>query len=72
MPWTIIPVYVHVYTILDFPITCKNDSMLCQSEWACLHETVNLVVFFLKIMKIPTQKGEHSCNCTEFSFKRKE
>ena len=25
-----------------------------------------------KIMKIPTQKGEHSCKCSELSFKRKE
>ena len=23
-------------------------------------------------MKIPTQKGEHSCKCTEFSLKQKE
>ena len=23
-------------------------------------------------MKIPTQKGEHSCKCTELSLKRKE
>jgi len=25
----------------------------------------------LKVMKIPTQKGEHSCKCTELSLKRK-
>jgi len=24
------------------------------------------------MMKIPTQKGEHSCKCTELSLKRKE
>ena len=34
--------------ILDFPITNKNASLLCQSEWACLHKTVNMVVFFVK------------------------
>ena len=26
----------------------------------------------IKVMKIPTQKGEHSCKCTELSLKRKE
>ena len=44
----------------------------CQPECACLHKTVYIVVFFLKIMKIPTQKGEHSCKCTELSLKRNE
>ena len=32
----------------------------------------NMVVFFLRLMKIPTQKGEHSSKCTELSLKRKE
>jgi len=64
--------YVHVNIILDFPITYKNASVLHHSECACLHQTVNMVVFFLKIMKIPTQKGEHSCKCTELSLKQKE
>ena len=42
-------------------------------QWfANLHQTVNLAVFFFKIIKIPTQKGEHSCKCTELSPKRKE
>ena len=27
---------------------------------------------FLKMLKILTQKGEHSCKCTELSLKRKE
>ena len=65
-------VHVYVYITLDFPMTYTNASVLCQAEFACLHKTVNVVVFFLKIMKIPTQKGEHSCTCTEFSHKRKE
>jgi len=41
-------IYVHVNIILDFPITYRNAA-LCQSECACLHQTVNMVVFFLKI-----------------------
>ena len=31
-----------------------------------------MAVFLLNIMNIPTQKGEHSCKCTELSLKRKE
>jgi len=31
--------------IFDFSITDRNASVLCQSEFACLHETVNMVVF---------------------------
>jgi len=34
--------------ILDFPITNRNASVSCQSECACLHKTVNVVVFFVK------------------------
>jgi len=41
-------IYVHVYIILDFPITYRNTSVLCQSECACLDKTVNMVVFFVK------------------------
>ena len=42
-------IHVHGNIILDFPITYKNASVLCQSECAsCLHQTVNIVVFFLK------------------------
>jgi len=30
---------------------------------------LNMVVFsLLKVMTIPTQKGEHSCTCTELSL----
>ena len=54
MPRTII--CFHVYIILDFPITYRNVAMLRQSECACLNKTVNMVVFFLKMMKIPTKK----------------
>ena len=55
--------------ILDFPITFRNASVLCQSECICLHKTVNMAVFvLLKVMKIPTQKDEHSCKCTELSL----
>ena len=40
--------YFHVNIILDFPVTYKNASVLCQSECACLHKTFNMVVFFVK------------------------
>ena len=46
-------------------VTYRNASVLCQSECACLHQTVNTVVFFVK-------KGEHSCKCTELSLLWKE
>jgi len=42
------PIYFHVYIILDFPRTYRTASVLCQSECACLHQTVNMVVFFVK------------------------
>ena len=55
-------IYFHVYIMYDFPITYRNASVVCQSECACLHKTVNMVVFFVKSNEnIPTQKGEHSC-----------
>ena len=44
-------IYVHVYIILDFPVTYRNASVLCQSECACLHKTVNMAVFFVKSNK---------------------
>mgnify|MGYP000196321524 CR=1 FL=1 len=53
-------IYVHVYIMLDFPITYRNAGVFCQSECACLHKTGNMIVFFLRMMKIPTLKGEHS------------
>jgi len=49
--------YVHVYIILDFLLTYRNTSV---------------VFSLLKVMKIPTQKGEHSCKYTELSLLRKE
>ena len=54
-------IYFHVLVISDVPIT----------ECACLHKTVNMVVYLLKVMKISTQKGEHPCKCTELSLKWK-
>ena len=50
----------------------RNDFMLYQSECACLHQTVNMVVFFVKSNENTTQKGEHSCKCTKLSLNRKE
>ena len=40
-------ILVHVYIIIGFLITYRNDSVICQSEWACLYKTVNIVVFFV-------------------------
>jgi len=37
---------LHVDIILDFPMTYRNASVLCQSEYR--HKTVNMVVFFVK------------------------
>ena len=39
-------IYFHVNIILNFPITYKTALVLCQSESECLHQTVNMVVFF--------------------------
>jgi len=39
---------VHVNMKVDFPITYNNASMLCKWGGTYLHQTVNLVVFFLK------------------------
>jgi len=39
--------YVHVYIMLDFPITYRNASVLCQLKCAFLHKTVNMVVLFV-------------------------
>jgi len=36
---------INVYILLDLPIIYTNASVLCQSECACLHQTVNIVVF---------------------------
>ena len=51
-------IYVHVNIILDFPITYRNTSVLCQSECACLHKTVNLIVFLVKSNETTYPKGK--------------
>ena len=38
----------HVNIIIDFPITYRNASVLCQSECPCLHKTINIVALFVK------------------------
>ena len=43
--------------ILDFPITSRNVSVLCQSECACLYKTVNIVVFFVNSNENTYLKG---------------
>jgi len=50
-------IYFHVYIILDFLLTYRNASVLCQSECACLHKTVNMVVFFVKSNENSYPKG---------------
>ena len=50
-------IYFHVYIILDFLITYINASVLCQSECACLHKTVNMMVFFAKSNENTYPKG---------------
>jgi len=50
-------VYFHVFIILNFPITYRNTSVLCQSECVCLHKTVNMVVFFVKSDENTYPKG---------------
>ena len=48
--------YVHV-----IPITYNNVSVLCNSECACLHQTVNRVVFVIKVMKyLPKRESTHA------------
>ena len=50
-------IYFHVYIILGFTITYRNASVLCQSECACLHKTVNMVVTFVKSNENTYPKG---------------
>ena len=42
-----------------FLITKRNASVLCLSECTCLHKTWWFSL--LKVMKTPTQEGDHSC-----------
>ena len=49
--------YFNVYIILDFPITYKNASALCQSEYTCLHKTVKMAVSFVKSNENTYPKG---------------
>jgi len=41
-------IHAHVNIIIDFPITYRNASVLCQSECPCLHKTINIVALFVK------------------------
>ena len=49
--------YYHGYIKLDFPMTYRNASVFCQSECACLHKTVNMVVFFFQNNENTYPKG---------------
>ena len=58
--------YVHVNMILDFPKTCKNASVLCSSECACLLTNRKQDSFLYKSnypkgRALMYQKGEHTC-----------
>jgi len=65
------PIYFHANIILDFPITYRNASVICQSVCACLHKTVNIVVFFVRSNENTYSKREsthanvQSCPCKE-------
>jgi len=50
-------IYVNVNVLLDFPITHKNASVLCQSECTCLHKPVNMAAFFTKSNENTYSKG---------------
>jgi len=54
--------YFQVNIILEFPITIRNTSVLCQSESACLHKTLNMVVFCVKSNENIYQKGILFCS----------
>ena len=43
--------------IIRLSKTYRNASVLCQSECACLHKTVNMVVFFVKNNENTYPKG---------------
>jgi len=61
MSSTFINDYVNI--ILDFPIIHTHASVICQSVYACLHQTVNMVVFLLKRMRIgylPKRESTHA------------
>jgi len=64
-------IYIHVYIILDFPITYRNVSVLCQSECACLHKTVNMAVFFVKSNENTYPKGRANVQSCPSNKKRK-
>ena len=48
-------IYFHIYIVLVFHLTYRNSS--CQSEYACLHKTVEMVVFFGKSNENTYPKG---------------
>ena len=50
--------HFHVYIILDFCIKFRNASVLCQSEYTCLHKAVNMEVFFVKSKENTYSKGK--------------
>ena len=50
---------IHVYIILDFPVTYRNAPVICESECASRYKTVNMVVkkFFVNSNENTYSKG---------------
>ena len=65
-------IYFHVNIILDFPVHRNASVLNRQSEFTCLHKTVNMVKNSLKTMKIPTQKESTHRNVQSCPSKEKE
>ena len=57
-------IYVHVYIILDsYNILGILQRFVNQNAHVYIKQ-----FSLLKVIKIPTQKGEHSCKCSELSL----
>ena len=50
-------IYFHCYIILDFPITYTLLHCFINQECPCIHETVNIVFFFVKSNENTYPKG---------------
>jgi len=52
-------IYFHVYIILDFPITYRMLRRFANQNAHAYIKQLTWQFSLLKVMKIPTQKGEH-------------
>ena len=72
MSRTIIYGHVYIILVLGFPITYTDASVLLPIRMHMSTSNSKHGCFLNKQkMKIPTQKGKHSCKFTELSLKRK-